>query len=276
MTEGATNNSTTKEHIHPYKKLSIQVGLNGLSFCVLDTIGHKVLLTDKVDFKAAATPYLLLKALKQMMEQHDLKKHQFATVNVIHNNHLYCLVPKALFDKNELANYLKFNAKLLANDEIVYDVLPHQELVCVYVPFTNVNNYLLDCFGEFEFKHNSAVLLQSLFQQKNNKLTCYVHVSKKTMEIVVLEQKTLVLYNQFDYNTKEDFLYYVLFTYEQLEMDVASVRLKLFGTIEEDDPIFELCYEYIKKVAVFVPKHAPYAQEGTEDSSIDLTLLSSS
>ena len=171
------------------------------------------------------------------MEQHELKKHQFAAVNVIHNSHLYCLVPNALFDKNELANYLKFNAKLLANDEIVYDVLPHQELICVYVPFTNINNYILDCFGEFEYTHNSAVLLQSLFQQKNNKLSCFVHVSKKTMEIVVLEQKTLLLYNQFDYATKEDFLYYVLFTYEQLDLDVESVKLKLFGSVEEDDPI---------------------------------------
>ena len=275
MTEEITNNNNTKEHIHPYKKLSIQVGLNGLSFCVLDTIGHKVLLSDKEDFNSETTPYLALKALKGLIDRHDLKKHRFAEVTVIHNNHLYCLVPKTLFDKNELANYLKFNTKILGSDQIVSDILPQHELVCVYVPFTNINNYIFDGFGEFEFKHNSAVLLQTLLPQKNNKLTCYVHVGKNTMEIIVLEKKALKLYNQFDYKTKEDFLYYVLFTYEQLGLHVEEVKLKLFGRIEEGDPIFEICYQYIKKVTVFIPKNSDYTLEESEDNSIDLTLLSS-
>ena len=104
MTEGATNKSSAKEQIHPYKKLSIQVGLNGLSFCVLDTIAHKVLLTDTVDFKVPATPYLLLKALKQVIEKHELNNHQFAAVNVIHNNHLY---------------YLQANQQYLQNKELI-------------------------------------------------------------------------------------------------------------------------------------------------------------
>ncbi|MEM6542275.1 MAG: DUF3822 family protein [Bacteroidota bacterium] len=274
-TEEITTKIDTKEHIHPYKKLSIQVGLNGLSFCILDTIGHKVLLSDKVDFKTASTPYLMLKALKSLVNTHKLTAHRFSEVNVVHKNHLYCLVPKTLFDKKELANYLKFNTKILACDHIVYDVLPHQELVCVYVPFTNINNYIFDCFGAFEFKHNSAVLLQSMLHQKNNKLTCYVHVGKRTMELLVFEKKTLQLYNQFDYKTKEDFLYYILFTYEQLGLPAEEVKLKLFGSIEEDDRLFAICYQYIKKVVVFIPKNPPYAQEELEGSSIDLTLLSS-
>ncbi len=275
MTGETPINIDTKEYNHPYKKLSIQVGLNGLSFCVMDTIAHKVLFSDALEFKTTSTPYLVLKELKKLIDVHELRKHRFAEVGVVHKNHLYCLVPKALFDKNELANYLKFNTKILANDHIVYDILPHQELVCVYIPFTNINNFIFDCFGEFEFKHNSAVLLQTLFQQKNNKPSCYVHVGKKTMEIAVLEQKSLKLYNQFDYKTKEDFLYYILFTYEQLELNTEEVKLRLFGKIEEDDPLFEICYQYIKKVSVFVPKNALFSQGEEEDRSIDLTLLSS-
>ena len=182
-------------------------------------------------------------------------------------------MPKSLFDKEELPNYLKFNTKLLANDQIVYDELSNQEIVCVYVPFTNVNNYLFECFGEFEFKHNSMAMLQALFHQKSNKTICYVHVSNKFMELAVLEQRRLVLYNQFDYKTKEDFLYYVLFTYEQLSLSVEEVKLKLFGSVEEGDPIFDICYEYLKKVSVFIPKFGNYSLEDIHNSTIDLTLL---
>jgi len=194
---------------------------------------------------------------------------------MVHRNNLYCLVPKPLFDKEELPNYLKFNTKLLANDEIVYDELPNQDIVCVYVPFTNVNNYLFECFGEFEFKHNSMVMLRTLLQQKSNKALCYVHVSKKFMELSVMEHRTLIMYNQYEYNTKEDFLYYILFTYEQLGLSVEDVKLKLFGEIEEGDPLFDLCYEYLKKVSVFIPKHLNLGFTNTHRPTIDFTLLSS-
>ncbi len=253
--------------------MSIQVSLNGLSFCVLDTIANTIVQSNKLEFKATSTPYLLLKELKGLLHREKLLKQAYEEVSVIHRNHLYCLVPKPLFDKEELPNYLKFNTKLLANDQLVYDELSNQEIVCVYVPFTNVNNYLFECFGEFEYKHNSMAMLQALFHQKSNKTLCYVHVSNKFMELAVLKERRLVLYNQFDYKTKEDFLYYVLFTYEQLGLPVEEVKLKLFGAVEEGDSIFNICYQYLKKVSVFVPKFGNYSIEDVNSSTIDLTLL---
>lgn len=247
--------------------------MNGLSFCVLDTISNTVLHSNKLEFKATSTPYLLLKELKAMLQGEKLLNKEYEEVTVIHRNNLYCLVPKSLFDKDELPNYLKFNTKLLANDQIVYDELPNQDMVCVYVPFTNVNNYLFECFGEFEFKHNSMSMLHALFHQKSNKTICYVHVANKFMELAVLEERKLMLYNQFDFKTKEDFLYYVLFTYEQLGLHVEETKLKLFGAIEEGDSIYEICYQYLKKVSVFVPKFGNYNLEDMNNSTIDLTLL---
>lgn len=253
--------------------MSIQVSLDGLSFSVVDTIANTVVQHKKQEFKTTSTPYLLLKELKGLLNSEKLLSQGYEKVSVIHRNHLFCLVPKSLFDKEELPNYLKFNTKLLANDQIVYDELFNQDIVCVYVPFTNVNNYLLECFGEFEFKHNSMAMLQASFYKKSSKIVCYVHVSPKFMELAVLEEKKLVLYNQFDYKTKEDFLYYVLFTYEQLGLSVEEVKLKLFGAIEEGDSIYNLCYTYLKKVSVFLPKSGNYGLEGLTNTTIDLTSL---
>lgn len=249
------------------------MSLNGLSFCVLDSIANKVLLSDKVDFKTESTPYLLLKELKTLFHKHNLIEQQYEEVAVIHKNHLFCLVPKPLFDKEELPNYLKFNTKIFANDQIVFDLLPNEDLVCVYVPFTNINNYILECFGEFEYKHCCLAMLQTLFHQKSSKTICYVHVDKRNMSLAVLENRELLLYNQFDYKTKEDFLYYILFTYEQLGLNVEDIKLKLFGAIEEGDELFEICYQYLKKVSVFVPKYSSYGLEQFGNTSIDLTLL---
>jgi len=274
MTEKRTNKDK-KSLKNSYRKLSIQISLNGLSFSIIDTIDNKIVATDAVLFKIESTPYLMLKELKTLLEKHKIINQKFSEVQIIHKNNLFSLVPKALFDSNELANYLKFNTKILANDQIAYDELKNHDIISVYVPFTNINNYIFDNFGEFEFRHSSSVLLQTLLQQKpNSKSICYVYVAEKEMEIVVLNQKKVLIYNQFLYKTKEDFLYYILFMYEQLQLDVENVKLKLFGKIEEDDELFKICYTYIKKVTAFIPKNISSYNFGQENkAAIDFTIL---
>ncbi|MEM7486247.1 MAG: DUF3822 family protein [Bacteroidota bacterium] len=275
MTE-KTNNIASSDTDNTFKKLSIQVGLNGLSFCVLDTISNKVLAFEKIDFKTSSTPYLILKELKSVLNQQTKLNKGFAEVVVIHNNALFSLVPKTLFKKEELPNYLKFNAKIMANDQIVFDEINNHDIVNVYIPFTNINNYIFDLFGEFEFKHSGTVLITMLLNQTgiSKEPTCYVQVSKKEMEIVVIADKKILFYNHFEYKTNEDFMYYLLFSLEQLQLNLEKIELRLFGLVEEGDTIYELCYTYIKNVSVFVPKNNTFPIENVEDKTFDFTLLS--
>ncbi|NNK18825.1 MAG: DUF3822 family protein, partial [Maribacter sp.] len=99
-----------------YNKLSIQVSLNGLSFCVLDTIGNRILKSDRLVFEKNLSPLELRENLEQLVKMHKLDSSYFSEVVVVHSNNLFSLVPKSLFDAEELANYLKFNTKILAND----------------------------------------------------------------------------------------------------------------------------------------------------------------
>jgi hypothetical protein len=269
------NNNSLENAIENYHKLSIQVSLNGLSFCVLDSIANTVVHSQHVNFGKELSPYEVQKELKELLREHRVLDYGFSEVVVIHRNNLFSMVPKALFDKNELANYLKFNAKILANDLIAYDELESYDMVNVYVPFININNYIYDLFGEFEFKHNGTVLVQTLLNihSNGNEAVCYVHVAEQQMEITVLNQKKLLCYNSFNFITKEDFIYYLLFTMEQLKLEPETVKLRLFGTITEEDPLYAICYEYVQNISIFIPTSQVEAQEETSTDTIDFTLL---
>nr|WP_299339240.1 DUF3822 family protein [Allomuricauda sp.] len=264
-----------KEIGNKNNKLSIQIGLNGLSFCALDSISNDILAYEKIRFKSLSTPYLLLKEVKEALNKNNIKNTSFGEIVVIHKNPLFSLVPKTLFDENELPNYLKFNTKIMANDHIVFDELKNHDIINVYVPFTNVNNYFFDLFGEFEFKHSGTVLISTLLSQNkaSSDTVCYGYVDEKEMEIVVVSEKKLLFYNYFEYSTPEDFLYYLLFVLEQLNLDTTKVQLKLFGNIEEGDSRYELAYRYVKNISVFVPPSSSYFLDGSETTSIDFTIL---
>lgn len=259
-----------------YTKLSIQISLNGLSFCVLDSIRNIIIKQESIIFSEELIPFQVLKNLKELLEKNEITKMQFSNVTIIHRNNLFSLVPKALFNKNELANYLKFNTKILANDLIAHDEISNFDIVNVYVPFVNINNYIYELFGEFEYQHNGTILIQSLLNNFDGgkEPICYIHVLDQQLDITVIANKKLLLYNSFHYSTKEDFIYYVLFVIEQLKLDSETLKLKLFGTIEEDDELFNLCYKYVRNVSVFIPLNLSFPLDDNNKGSIDFTTLS--
>lgn len=259
-----------------YTKLSIQISLNGLSFCILDTINNSILKQDCISFSEELIPFQVLKKLKEVLETNKITSMSFSEVTIIHRNPLFSLVPKALFDEKELPNYLKLNAKILANDLIAYDEIPEFDIINVYVPFVNINNYIFELFGDFEYQHNGTVLVQTLLNNfdSGKEPICYVHILENQLDVTVIANKKLLLYNSFSFSTKEDFIYYILFVIEQLKLDTESLKLKLFGSIEEGDELYSICYKYIREVAVFIPSNLPYQAEMESTKSIDFTTLS--
>ncbi len=267
-------NSKTDLSEESYHKLSIQVSLNGLSFCILDTIANTISSSNRLSFGKELSPYEVQKELKDFLRENRVSDYNFSEVVVIHRNNLFSLVPKALFDKEELANYLKFNAKILANDHLEYDEIEGFDMVNVYVPFVNINNYIYDLYGEFSFMHNGTVMVQSLLNtHKNGKEPVgYVHVAEQQMDLAILTNKSLLFYNSFNFKTKEDFMYYLLFSLEQLKLDTQNVKIRLFGAVEEGDEIYTLCYEYIQHLAIFVPSN-PALPLAEAEETIDFTVL---
>ncbi len=267
---------TNKNTISGYDKLSIQVSLNGLSFCILDTLGNTIRIADKVVFEKELLPHALIASLQQLFEKHLLDDYSFTDVIVIHRNSLFSLVPKPLFNANDMANYLKYNTKLLATDHIDHDVLENYDLVNVYVPFVNVNNFIYDHFGEFTFKHNGTVMIESLLNGSGHEPTpvCYLYLANNQMEITVIAKKKLLLYNSFVFTCKEDLIYYLLFTMEQLNLDTEFTPLKVFGDIQEGDDNYKICYAYVKNLS-FYTSAAVAPLVATHHETLDFTVLNS-
>ena len=167
----------------------------------------------------------------------------------------------------------------MANDHLAYDEIENNDIVNVYVPFVNINNYIFDMFGEFVFKHSGTVMVESLLNNHlgGKKPVCYAHIAETQMELTIISNRKLLLYNSYDFVTKEDFMYYLLFTFEQLQLDPGSTLLRLFGSVEEGDDIYNLCHQYVKEVSFFEPATPTidFDMDETELETIDFTVLSS-
>ncbi|WP_417557587.1 DUF3822 family protein [Mesoflavibacter zeaxanthinifaciens] len=231
-------------------ELSIQLSLSGLSFCILNTDTNTIIDLQNVDF-IKKTPLDLLDAVKHQFNSNPKLDQAFDKVTVIHENEWSTLVPKPLFDEDNLADYLKFNTKILKTDFITFDDIKQNDSVNVYVPFTNINNYLFDKFGSFTYKHFSTVLIGQLLtlEKNNNTSKVYVNINTESFEVVAFNSGKLALYNTFNYQTKEDFIYYLLFTLEQLQLNPETIELVFLGNLDKEHPIYKITYKYVRHVS---------------------------
>lgn len=242
-----TNNT---HNILTNQELSIQLSLSGLSFCILNTDTNTITYLQHVDF-SKKTPSDLLDAVKHEFNTNSNLQKEFSKLTVIHENEWSTLVPKPLFNEDNLADYLKFNTKILKTDFITFDNINQNDSVNVYVPFTNINNYLFDKFGSFTYKHFSTVLIEQLLTLEKNSNTSkvYVNVNTDSFEVIAFNTGKLTLYNTFNYQTKEDFIYYLLFTFEQLQLNPETVELVFLGNLNKEHAIYKIAYKYVRHVS---------------------------
>jgi len=236
-----------------YQKLAIQVSLNGLSFATFDTLTGKATKLQNVVLGKVQLTTKIEDLFAEAFQNNPELKASYDEVVVIHSNNLSTFVPTALFDEEYLGSYLQFNTKVFETDFFAYDELGNYEMNNVYIPYVNMNNFFIDQFGTFDYKHANTVLAKKLLDiSKNNEESkMFVHVSDTHFEILVIQNQKLQLYNTFDYKTPEDFIYYILFTAEQLHLNPESFKLELLGKIAEDDALYNIAYKYIRNTNLF-------------------------
>jgi len=238
--------------------ISIQLSLDGFSFCIYNKIQEEIGVFAEFEFENNSnSPYKHLEQVKQLYDQEILLQVKYESVSVSHFNNLVTQVPKAFFNKNNLKDYLKHTIKVLENDYITFDEVCNSEIINVYIPFININNFLLDIYGTFTYKHSSTILIEKLLNNYKNLEGdfCFVNVSNTTFEIIVLKNKKFELFNTFSFATKEDFIYYILFTAEQLNLNPEEFNLVLLGAVEKESELYTISYQYIRNIKFYEPSN---------------------
>ena len=245
MTSLPTTNITTNQP----KRLSVQITLTGLSFLIASGDGEVLFFTEK-NFDTTHTPEELLFELRSIVADHDVLREAFEAVSLIYTTLNYSLVPTSLFDENKASEYLKFNTKILSNDFISHDEIDGQNAVVVYVPLVNINNFMFEQYGSFEYYHSSTILVQNFLNAEKHARDSkvYLHLLKEQVDCIIFNKGKLVLCNSYSYKTPEDFIYYVLFCFEQLKLNPETVTAILCGDISEESEIYHILYTYVREV----------------------------
>lgn len=236
-----------------YKQLLIQISLTQFTFFVKNKLSNEIEYLKKFELTH-------LEAIELQLEEVFIRTPQLRTqydeIYVYHNNRLNTFVPEVLFDENAMGLYLQYTTKVFATDFFAYDTIVSRGLNNVYIPYMNINNFLIDKFGSFNYHHSSTPFMElalNLNKSQNTKQV-FLHFQKDYFEIVVAEHAKLILFNSFQYQTPEDFIYYLLFVYEQLQLQVEEHPVTLMGLIDTESELYKIAYKFIRHLNILPSK----------------------
>jgi hypothetical protein len=252
----ALNRQETKDY-----SLSIQVSLDGFSFCILDTIRNKYAAIEKYDFQDLQSMRVLADVVKDIISKSDWLHNKFSKVKIIYEGQQMSLIPIPLFDKEFAGDYLRFNHLPDANDKVYHDQLPNLDAVSVFALPGDLLSVLKKHFRGVTVNHFSSALIENLLIRNKNADEGYVifaNVRKQWLDIIVLDGRKLLFFNSFHYRSKEDFAYYLIYVMEQLGLNPEKAPLVLMGEILKSSDIYNITFKYVRNVA-FIQRGSDYA-----------------
>ena len=223
--------------------LSIQLGIHHFSYCLLNTTTFTY---DYAKKYPLASKDNTATEITEIINNDAILKAEFSSQSVAFVNFPSTLVPSKLYKKEEDETLLAFNTKV--NGTVLADNIVSQKAHLIYSVPESILTIVSNFFPKAKYKSQESILIQQYSQLNTEKKKAYLYLNEQKVGITIFDGDKLIFNNSFKYTSKEDLLYYVLFSFEQLKLSPDSIEVTVFGTIEDTDESFSLMYKYIRNI----------------------------
>lgn len=226
--------------------LTIQYTLGGLSFTIFDNIDHRYICLKH--YTISDKDISLNTLLAELQERESWQLERFYQVNLVLDDSRNTLIPAEYHNEQISKQYLEalqFPSSNIGTDNIgngICNIYSVDDEIAEIAKAINKNLCL---------RHASTIFLNTLireFSERTAETRAFVNVKNNCYELAILENDKIIFHNYFNFNTKEDFLYFILFTFEQLKIDNETTPLYFMGFIENNSSIINLCSRYIRNI----------------------------
>jgi hypothetical protein len=161
------------------------------------------------------------------------------------------LVPALYFKKETVKDYLDTQQLNKADQTPCYDYVKNLDSYNLYTVDKSLH-LLSKKYPNAVFRHHSSIFLEYILIENKNAKEDKVHVSifSNYIDVAVLQAGKLILSNRYYFENSSDFIYNLLWVYEQMALDAQKVACVFYGEIEKSSEIFKLSSRYIKNVTL--------------------------
>lgn len=185
--------------------------------------------------------------ISEVITNYSLAKRKFEKVNILILNNKFSIIPEVFEEEGNLKKNLHFST----GEKDIKQTLKHKlnSISFSYFYDDNTISFLEKTFPHSTIYHHGAIAV-SIFIEHALFSHCdvWLNIHKSEIEILVKENNALMFYNMFLYKTTEDILYFLLFSFEQLNLKPDYTRLVISCNTHVDEEPIKSISKYIKNV----------------------------
>lgn len=229
--------------------LNLQLSDIGICYVIADIIRNQYI---AIKYQQFENPGLDIFENFQNAVKDDvyLNKH-YKTVNFYLVNSKYTLVPTEFFDKKHLQEYFKYNQTLNSDEEIHFTNVKAANLYNVFAYPSVLTSFLVNHFPEVRLFHSTLPFTEYLLNLNENSNSTMENIGvnfyNSSFDILVMKNQEILLLNNFNFDSEEDAIFYILNIISKLSLDRTSIELILQGNISKQSKI----YSYLKDMLPF-------------------------
>ena len=225
--------------------LSIEVSLSEFKFVILDTkdITYKHLEIHQFNSKKFDR---ISDELRTIISNNNVLKNTFSSLSVAYSNFPSTLIPCSVYNQADESKILSLNTDIF--ECILRDEITSQNAKLIYSVPEKIKSTIDTFFPKIKSNSLETILIKEYEKITREKPTAYININQNSVLITIFNKKNLIFNNSFDFITKEDLLYYVLFSFEQLKFSPEKTKVILFGDINFFEEKYKLMYDYIREI----------------------------
>ncbi len=188
--------------------------------------------------------------IKFLINNYRLGGRNFENVTVSVLNGDFTILPEAFAVKENSKEILEFSSGTNAKN-----ILTHKfnNISFNYFIETELIQFLERTFKKASFRHAGMVAIDLLFNNRSlKKCDLLLNFNAGVFEIAAKENNSLLYYNVFNYETKEDVMYFLLFMMEQFNLDPEKIKVLVAGQMEAESELYLGLKKYIRNIGFAV------------------------
>jgi hypothetical protein len=227
--------------------LNILLKPSGISYTILDSVRRKCVAVKNFTFQGVFDTNDYLDRIKDFFSKDTFLGKTYKSIDFVFSSRKSTIIPLELFDKKMLKSYFTFIHPLDEFEEIHFNKLNKIDAVNVFSIPSEITTLMVNHYPELRFYHQASTFIDNMLTKSETVgYVIGVMVYAKYIDVVVCNKGKLLLYNNFNYQNENDFVYHISNIYQQLRISDAKTNLFLSGDIEKDSPKYKLLTKYIR------------------------------
>ena len=236
------------------RKLIMRIGRNTLSFTLPDPADKEQPLRHK--------PYVvkggisMAANLREALKTATLPSGNVKRVQVVIDTPSM-LVPIEQFEEENINDLYAYTfAPSQEPRKILFNVLPDLKAVCLFPINKDLYGVINDRYDDVQFIHALAPVWRHMHQRSFtgnfNKLYASF-LGGRQLCLFAFQQNRFKFCNSFEATHAQDALYFIIYVWKQLRMDVLHDELHLFGDSPDKEQLSQNLKQYLQKVYASSP-----------------------